>query len=115
MIIAKVNGVDYLTRVNAESESSAEHMILDLSVCGKHDYSVTACMAYDDKAMKTDTFVYNALNALPTGFNALVDLIEKRNAEILEKDAAEEKIRTIEKQMKELQKELEEARTILAK
>ena len=114
-IIATVNGVDYLTRVNAESESGAEHTILDLSVCGKHDYSVTACMAYDDKAMKTDTFIYNALNALPIGFNALTELIEKRNTKILEKDAAEERIRAIEKQMEDLQKQLDEAKTILAK
>ena len=115
MIIATVNGVDYLTRVNAESESGAEHTILDLSVCGKHDYRVTASMAYDDKAMKTDTFIYNALNALPIGFNALTALIEKRNPKILEKDAAEERIRAIEKQMVDLQKQLDEAKTILAK
>ena len=113
MIIATVNGVDYLTKVSAESESSAEHAILDLGVCGKHDYSVTACMAYDAKSMKTDTFVYNALNALPLGFNALVELIEQRNAQILSKDAAEEKIRDIEKQMKELQMQLNEAKAIL--
>lgn len=115
MMIVEVNGVNYLTRINAESESNAEHTILDLSVCGKHEYSVTACMAFDDKAMKTDTFIYNAINALPTRFNTLVDLIEKRNAEILEKDAAEEKLRAIEKQMKDLQKELDETRKILAK
>lgn len=72
-------------------------------------------MAFDDKAMKTDTFIYSALNALPLGFNALTELIEKRNAKILEKDAAEERIRAIEKQMEELQKQLDEAKTILAK
>lgn len=115
MMIAEVNGVNYLTRINAESESNAEHTILDLSVCGKHGYSVTACMAFDDKTMKTDTFIYNALNALPIRFNALVDLIEERNAEILKRDEAEEKIKKIEKQMKDLQKELDETRKILTR
>ena len=70
---------------------------------------------YPRKAMKTDTFIYNALNALPIGFNALTELIEKRNTKILEKDAAEERIRAIEKQMEDLQKQLDEAKTILAK
>lgn len=115
MIIATVNGIDYLTKVNAESESSAEHMVLDLSVCGKHTYGVTACMAYGADAMKYDTFIYNAINANPVSFEMLKEIIEKRNAEILEKDAAEERIRAIEKQMKDLQKQLEEAKAILAK
>ena len=115
MIIVTVNGVDYLTKVNAESESSVEHAVLNLSVCGKHTYGVTACMAYDTNAMKYDTFVYHAIGANPVSFDALKEIIEKRNAEIREKDMAEEAVRTIEKQMKDLQKQLEEAKAILAK
>ena len=115
MIIATVNNNDYLTKVHAESESAAEHMILDLSVCGRHTYGVTACMAYDSDAMKYDQFRYSAISANPVSFEALKEIIEKRNAEILEKDAAEEAIKRIEKQMKELQNQLAEAKAILAK
>lgn len=114
MIIATVNGTDYLTKVNAESESGAEHTILDLSVCGKHTYCVTACIAYDDKAMKYDTFRYSALAAEPISFEALKEIIAARKAEILEKDAAERRINEIEQSMKELQKELEQAKAILS-
>lgn len=115
MIIATVNGNDYLTKVSAESESGAEHAVLDLSVSGRHEYAVTACMAYDTKAMKYDTFVYHAIGATPISFEALKEIIEKKNAEILEKDAAERRIAEIEKEMQNLKKELEEAKAILAK
>lgn len=115
MIIATVNGIDYLTKINAESESSAEHAVLNLSICGKHTYGVTACMAYDDKAMKYDTFIYSALSAKAVSFDELKEIIDKRNKEIAEKDAAEERIAQIEKQMKQLAAELEEARAILAR
>lgn len=115
MIIAKVNGNDYLTKVSAESESGAEHAVLDLSVSGRHEYAVTACMAYDTAAMKDDTFVYHAIEAIPISFAELKAIIEKRNAEIREKDAAEERIKAIEKQMKDLQNQLAEAKAILAK
>ena len=112
MIIAKVKDTEYLTRVNAESEISAEHMILDLSVCGRHTYGVTACMAYDAKAMKYDTFIYSALSATLVDFETLTQIISNRNAEILEKDAAERRIKEIEESIKQLQEELEEARRI---
>lgn len=115
MIIATVNGIDYLTKLNAESESSAEHAVLNLSICGKHTYGVTACMAYDDNAMKYDTFIYSALSAKAVSFDELKEIIDKRNKEIAEKDAAEERIRQIEKQMKQLAAELEEARAVLAR
>lgn len=115
MIIATVNGIDYLTKLNAESESSAEHAVLNLSVCGKHTYGVTGCMAYDDQAMKYDQFIYSALQAKAVSFDELKSIIEKRNAEIREKDAAEARIEQIEKQMKALTDELAEARAILAR
>ena len=115
MIIAKVNGIDYLTKLNAESESSAEHAVLNLSICGRHTYGVTACMAYDDKAMKYDHFIYSALQAKAVSFDELKQIIEKRNAEIREKDAAEERIAQIEKQMKALTDQLAEAKSILAR
>lgn len=115
IVIAAVNNIYYLTKIGAESLSAAEHAILDLSVCGKHTYGVTACSAYSAVEMKSDAFIGHALSANPVSFDELKEIIKKRNAEILEKDAAEEKISMIEKQMKKLQKELEEAKAIFAK
>lgn len=115
MIIARVHNADFLTKVTAESESAAEHKVLDLSYCGRHTYGVTACMAYDADAMKYDTFVYSALAAKPVSFAQLKEIIEARNAEIREHDEAEKRVEQIEKQMKQLQKELEQAKATLAK
>lgn len=115
MIIAEVNGTAYLTKVHAESESSAEHAALDLGICGKHAYGVTGCMAFDEDAMKYDTFIYAALHSTPVGFDDLKKIVEKRNAEIREKDEAEERIYQIEKQMKKLEEELAKAKEILSK
>ena len=114
MVIANVNGVEYLTKVSAESEGGAEHKILDLSICGKHTYGVEACMAYSTDTMKTDTFIYSAIAATQIKYEALITVIEQRNEEIKRKDAAEAKIAAIENQMKELQKELAEAKAILS-
>ena len=113
MIIAKVSKVEFLTKVGAESEYEAEHMVLDLAYCGKHTYGVDSCMAYDREAMKTDTFIYNAIAAKPIQFEALKEVIEHRNEEIRAKDEAENRIDAIEKQMKALQSELDCARAIL--
>ena len=106
-VIAQVNGKDFLTKVQANSILDAERLILDKSVCGIHTYGVTACTAYDESTMKYETFYMNALKAELIGFEMLVDIIEKRNAEIIAKDKAEKRIKEIEKQIKHLQNELE--------
>lgn len=115
IVIAAVNATYYLTKIEAGSLFAAEHAIRDLGVRGKHTCGVTACRAYSAEGMKTDAFIGHALRANPVGFDELKEIIKKRNAEILEKDAAEERIAKIEKQMKELQKELEEAKATFAK
>lgn len=115
MIIATVNDIDYLTKVEAESLSGAEHAVLDLSVCGRHTYGVTACMAFGMDELKTDTFIGSVIRSNPVSFDDLKEIIEKRNAEILEKDAAEESIRVIEKQIEALKKQLEKEKAIIAK
>lgn len=114
MIIATVNSTNYLTRVLAESASGAEHMVLDLSICGRHTYGVTACMAYSSDDMKYDNFIFNALDSEPVSFEVLKEIIEQRNAEIRKKDAAEERIREIEQTIKNLQEELVKAQAILS-
>ena len=114
MVIAQVNGRDFLTKVQANSMMGAEHVILDRGVCGKHTYGVTACTAYDESTMKYDTFYMNAIKAETIDFGMLVEIIEKRNAEIIAKDEAEKRIEEIEKQMKQLQDELETNKKILS-
>lgn len=114
MVIATVKNINYLTKVKAESASSAEHMILDLSICGRHTYGVTACMAYNSDVMKYSNFIFSALDSEPVSFEVLKEIIEQRNAEIREKDAAEERIREIEQTMKNLQEELVKAHAILS-
>lgn len=105
MIIAKVNGIEYLTKVEAETAAGAEHKILDLSYCGKRGYGVTACMAYDADAMKTDTFICNAIRAELVSVEALIVIIDKRNRELKRLDEAERRISEIDKQMKKLEEE----------
>ena len=113
MIIAKVKGADYLTKIKAASESAAEHQILEMGVAGKHTYGVTACMAYDDKAMQTDCFIYSALQAIPVSMNELCEIIRQHNDSIREKDAAEDRIIEIEKQIRDLTEELNKAKAII--
>lgn len=115
MIIARIKGVDYLSKVEAESEISAEHKILDAGICGEHDYSVEACMAYDYDAMQTETFRAHALNCFPMSIEGLTGVIMERNAEIKKKDDAEKRITEIEKQIERLKAELEENKKILEK
>lgn len=113
MVIAKVNGVNYITKVEAISALSAEHKILELGICGKREYSVEACMAYDYKAMKTETFIASALKAEPISLDVLKVKIEVRNFEIRKRDNAEKEIERIQKQIKELEKQLEENKKLL--
>lgn len=112
MVIARVNGCDYLTKVAAHNAYGAEHKIIDIGVCGKHEYGVENCMAYDLEAMKIDTFRHNAINAEPIAYDELVNIINERNAEITRKDCAENRMREIEKQMKLLQEEYNKAQEI---
>lgn len=113
MVIAKVNGIEYLTKVEAETSGGAEHKILDEGYCGYNAYSVEACMAYDTKAMKTDTFICNAINATPIGLEALVMTIQIRNKQLQKLDEAARRIREIDKQLKALEAEKVELEDLL--
>lgn len=113
MVICKVNNVEYMTKIKAESNSGAEHAILDLSYCGHHDYGVTACQAFTAKEMKTDCFIGMALSANPIDVETLTRIIEEHNEELRKRDAAEDEIRAIKKQMSELEDRLNKAQAIL--
>lgn len=89
MVIAYADGTSYLTRVTADSAMQAEHVILDAGVCGQYgDYAVTSAHAFDRETMRTDTFIGEALDALPVSLEALDEIIEARNEAIREQDKA---------------------------
>lgn len=98
MVIARVNGVDYLTRIEADSNIQAEHLILDEGICGRHDYGVSACTAYNSVDMKTDYFISAALNAdRMVDLDTLFDIIDKNNDRIRRADQREKTGEEIEK------------------
>lgn len=115
IVITVINNAYYMTNLQAESMSAAEHAILDKGICGKHEYAIVSCMAFDAESMRTETFIACALTSTSISFNDLMGIIEKRNSEIRAKDAAENRIHEIEKQMKALAAELEAAKAILSK
>lgn len=106
-IIARVKGMDYLTKVSAETAISAEHMILDAGICGKHEFGCDACMAYDANAMKTDAFIGAALHAEPVILCELMEKIEKNNARIKAKDDAENAYILKQKMVEEIRRQME--------
>ena len=106
MVIATVGSRDYLTRILACSIYDAEHKILDLSICGKHTYGVTACNAYDDRTITSENFLFSAFHSQPVSFDNLKEIIEQRNDEIRRSDEKEERIAELEIHIKALQSEL---------
>lgn len=106
-IIARVKEMDYLTKVSAETALSAEHMILDAGICGKHEFGCDACMAYDANAMKTDAFIGAALHAEPISLCELIEKIEKNNDRIKAKDDAENAYILKQKMVEEIRRQME--------
>ena len=113
IVIVRVANKEYLTKVEAQSLLSAEHLILDEGVCTRFGYGVEGAMAYDAKTMKTDTFIGNALSAEPISHIDLVDIIHRNNEYLKEKVVAHERVVEIEKMMKKLTEELEAAKKVL--
>lgn len=114
MVMANVNGKEYMAKVEARSAYEAEHMILDLGHAGRHEYGVNGALAFEPDQLKTDHFINCMLVAELVSHQALALIISNRNAAIKARDKAEDDIRRIEKQMAELAAELEAARQILA-
>lgn len=112
MVIARVNGVDYLTRVKANSNLQAEHIILDEGICGRHEYGVEACTAYNSVDMKTDFFIASALNAdRMVDLNTLFDIIDKNNDRIRradQRETARDEVDKLKKRIHELEQLLSE-------
>jgi hypothetical protein len=114
MVIASVDTKEYLVSIEASSLINAEHLILDLGICGRHEYGVEGATAFDAKGMKTDTFISWAMRAETISMEELARIVEARNARIRAQDEAENRIHEIEEQMKRLSEELEAARKVLA-
>lgn len=102
IIIPRINGIDYLTTVEAETLGGAEHKALDMGICGRSAYGVEGCMAFDEYGMKTDTFISMALNAIPIEFNRLAEIITNRNNEI-RRDEIKNKIASLKKELARLE------------
>ena len=114
IVIAKVHGISYLTKVYEVSLIAAEHMILDMGICGRHTNGVEGCIAFDSDGMKTDTFIGEVLHSTPVELERLKEIIAKRNEEIMKKDVAETKVAELEKAIERMTEELEEYHRILA-
>lgn len=113
MVAATVNGVNYLTKVSAGSLREAEHLILEWSYYGQHEWSVQACLAFDREQMRTDTFIGAALKSTLIELKDLCAVIEERNKELRERDEAERKAESLRKQIAELQEQLDEVERVL--
>lgn len=115
MVIVNVNGIDYLTNLAAQSALEAEHAFLDEAICGRHEYGVSAAMAYDTKMMKTDTFIGASIHSITVTPTRLLDIIEQNNERIKARDAAEDLIAKNRKLIAELQAQMDAAQDILNK
>lgn len=110
MVITRIGGNDYMVKVQAESLCSAEHQILDMGICGRHEYGVDGAQAFGAEEMKTGCFIQMALTSETISMDELETIISERNARI----KAQDRICEIEKQMKKLAEELEAAKKVLA-
>lgn len=115
IVIADINKNSYMVSVEASSFLTAEHIILDMAYCGRHEYGVDGAMAFDFYGMKYDQFIEMARNSQTVSLTEIMEIIAENNRRIETKDLAEKRIAEIEEQMKKLSKELEDAKRILEK
>lgn len=113
-VIATVRNQNFLTQIYAETNAGAEHKVLDLGVCGRREYAIRSAQAFDGEAMKTDTFIGMALDASPISFEALEHIIKVENDRILKKDECAATIEHLTTEIKQLTKELEDAKRVYA-
>lgn len=118
-VIAEINGTSYATKLNARNAAHAEHQIIDMGYCGKHEYGVEGCCAYDTDAMRTEAFASAMYFAEPVSVVELGQIIEERNAEIklnemaaARKDEINKQIKALRSQIAALEDELEEVERV---
>ena len=105
-VICTVNSINYLTNVKAESNLSAEHKILDLGICGIHEYGVTSAQAFTKKETKLNFFTNMIQNCECISYDELAQIIETVNDTIRKKDHIEKLIISTENKLKEFTDEL---------
>lgn len=110
MVIAKVDGTDYLTKVEANTLLGAEHAILDEGICTRFGYGVDGAQAFGPAEMKTECFAGRALSAEPIQGEALTEIIRNHNSELKRKVEAYDKAEATQKKMEALEKELQALR-----
>ena len=94
-----VNG-KYMVNIEAESNSQAEHIFLDIP-------GVTTALSFDPEAMKTETFVGCMLGAKTISYNELMnkanaklaDIYEQYNQMLDDERDAKQKIADLERQL----------------
>ena len=108
-VVTRVAGKAYLIKTEAESMGGAESKILENAVCGAmNEYSIEAAQAFDEKSMKTDTFIWMALEAEPISMEDFKEIVEKRNEELIERKKAEEKLFADQRALDDLKARVEQ-------
>lgn len=109
-VICTVNSIKYLTNIEAETNLSAEHKIIDLGICGKHEYGVTTAQAFTKNETKLNFFTDMIQNCQCISYDELAQIIETVNDTIRKKDHIEKLIIDKTNKLKEITEELTELR-----
>ena len=92
-VIARVAGKSYMVEVASTSSGGAEHILLDLSVCGRHAYGVEGSQAFRLDEQDTDTFKDMSACAQAVSMEAFTAIVAERNAQIIRADRREHELR----------------------
>ena len=92
-VIARVAGKMYMVEVASTSNGGAEHIVLDLSVCGRHTYSVEGSQAFRLDEQDTDTFKGMSAHAQAVSMEVFTAIVAERNAQIIRADRHEDELR----------------------
>ena len=92
-VIARVAGKMYMVEVAALSGCAAEHVLLNLSVCGRHAYGVEGSQAFCPSEQCTDTFKGMSAHAQAVSMEVFAAIVAERNAQIIRADRYEDELR----------------------
>ena len=112
-IVGAKNEIQYTTKVNARSALQAEHMVLDEAYVGKHESTVKMCQAFDADGAASEDFIRALMRSEMVSVQELFAIIKDANEEMRQRDNAEETVARCERQIAQLQKQIEEAKRVL--
>lgn len=84
LVITKVDGKEYITKVEATSMLDAEMSVRLLGQAVGDTHSVDTAFAYDMDLMKAPIFIKRALRCETVSMKELQCIIEKRTMDIME-------------------------------